>query len=149
MTPVHFQSDFGPARRWQSDMITHFAVSLLSVTDYDTTLSQSDWDEIYSYLANIDMELATLQPRVSHAYDVAFPAHAKDNDPDSPSFHEAITGEYEDEYWEAMDKEIAGLGKCNTWTCIPRSSIGKDYPKGPVLPSTWALKVKHKVDFSF
>ena len=86
-------------------------------------------------MTDIDLELATHQPCISHALDVAFPAKIK-NDPDSPTFHEAITGEYEYEYWEAMDKEIAGLGKRNTWTCIPRSLIGKDYPKGPVLPST-------------
>ena len=86
-------------------------------------------------------ELSTQQPCVSHLFDVALSAKAKD-DPDSPSFHNAITGEYADEYWEAMDKEIEGLSKRNTWTCIPRSSIGKEYPKGPVLPSTWALKIK-------
>ena len=151
--PVRFQPDFGPARQWQSDMISHYALSLLSVSDSDdditsSVFTQSDWNEIYSCLADMDLELATHQPCISHALDVAFPAKIK-NDPDSPTFHEAITGEYEYEYWEAMDKEIAGLGKCNTWTCIPRSSIGKDYPKGPVLPSTWALKVKCKVDFSF
>ena len=96
----------------------------------------------------MDLELATHQPCVSHALDVAFLAKIK-NDSNSLLFQEAITGEFEDEYWEAMDKEIAGLGKCNTWICIPRSSIGRDYPKEPVLPSTWALRVKCKVNFSF
>ena len=129
-------------------MVSHYAVSLLSITDHDAVFSQSDWDEIYGYLADMNLELAIQQPCVSHALDVAFPAKTN-NDPDSPMFQEAITGEYENEYWEAMDKEIAGLDKRNTWTSIPRSSIGKEYPKGPVLPSTWALKIKRKVDFSF
>ena len=111
--PVRFQPDFGPARQWQSDIISHFAVSLLfaSDSDDDTTSSvftQSDWNEIYSVLADMDLELAFHQLCVSHALDVAFSAKIK-NDFDSPSFQEAITEEFEDEYWEAIDKEIAGL----------------------------------------
>ena len=94
-------------------MISHFAVSLFTASDSDDdTISsvflQSDWNEIYSCLADMDLELATHQPCVRHALDVAFPAKIK-NDPDSPSFQEAITGEFEDEYWKAMDQEIAGL----------------------------------------
>ena len=112
--PVRVQPDFGPARQWQSDIISHFAVSLLSASDSDddttsSVLTQFDWNEIYSCLADMDLELVTHQPCISHALDVALPAKIK-NDPDSPTFHDAITGEYEDEYWEAMDKEIAGLG---------------------------------------
>ena len=80
-------------------MISHFAFCLLSVTEDDSpnisVFSQSDWNDIYSCLADIDLELATCQPCVSHALDIAFPAKVK-NDPDSPTFQEAITGEYED-----------------------------------------------------
>ena len=88
-------------------MISHYAFCLLSAVQDDSThdsiFTQSDWSEINSYLADMDLELATHQPCVSHALDIAFPAKVK-NDPDSPTFHEAITGEYEDEYWQAMDK---------------------------------------------
>ena len=129
-------------------MVSHFANFIFEASFDSKTFNDDDWDEIYSCLVDIDMELMTKGPCVSHAHDVSFSAKAK-NDPDSPMFHEAITGEHADDYWIVMDKEIKGLGKRNTWTCIPRSLIGKDHPQGPVLPSTWALKVKHKVDFSF
>jgi hypothetical protein len=128
-------------------MVSHLATTL-QASDDDKAMDQDDWEEIYSCLADMDMEMTIRSPSVTHQLDMAFSAKAK-NDPDSSSFHEAITGEYEQEYWDAMDKEVVGLGKRNTWICIPRSSIGKDYPQGPVLPSTWVLKVKRKADFSF
>ena len=69
---------------------------------------------------------------VCYALDDAFSAKLM-NDSDYPTFQEAITGKYEDElklkYWESMGKKIAALGKCNTWTCIPKSLIRKNIPK--------------------
>ena len=85
-------------------------MSLTSEDDDFIHLSHSDLNEMYSYLADMDCEISTQQPSVSHLFDVALSAKVKD-DPDSPSFHDAITGEYADEYWEAMDKEIEGLSK--------------------------------------
>ena len=83
----------------------------------------------------------------------AYAAKAKFNDPDQPSYHQAMNGEHASEYVEAMKKEIKQLCRQNTWTVIPRvdiplakhSTTGK-LEKHSVLKGTWAFKLKRLPD---
>jgi len=64
-------------------------------------------------------------------------------DPDLPSVREALSGEYAEEFWKAMETEIKSLEALNTWQLVPRSSM----PKGArAIPSTWAFRVKRYPD---
>ena len=78
----------------------------------------------------------------------AYAAKFKVNDPDNPSFNEALTGQYAAEFSAAMIKEIKTLIAINTWTPIPRTKVPltKDGQKRPILPGTWAFKIKRLPD---
>ena len=55
-------------------------------------------------------------------------------DPDLPSLTESITGPYAEQFWTAMDAEIANLESKGTWTVVHRSSM----PAGTkTIPGTW------------
>ena len=75
-------------------------------------------------------------------------AASKNKDEDSPSYVEAMTGPHEEQFREAMNKEIEGLVKRKTWDLVPKDSIGKENPEGELLPTTWVFKVKRHTDYS-
>ena len=61
----------------------------------------------------------------------------KSKDPDLPSLHESLTGPHAEQFWEAMDKEIASLEGKGTWEVVDR----KDVPAGiRVIPGTWCQR---------
>ena len=61
------------------------------------------------------------------------------HDPDTPDFHEAMSGPHREEFVEAMENEIKELEAHNTWTVVSRSLL----PEGANAPaSTWAFKIK-------
>ena len=59
----------------------------------------------------------------------------KDN-PDSPTFHQAIHGENSEEYVKAMQIEIATLILQHTWDSVPRTATLN------VLNGRWVFKLK-------
>ena len=61
-------------------------------------------------------------------------------DPDQPSFHQAINGEFAEQYLEAMKIEVSALLQQKTWTMRPRGEAAN------VLKSTWAFKLKRLPD---
>ena len=61
-------------------------------------------------------------------------------DPDSPTFHQAMHGEFAEEYIKAMQLEIATLVQQNTWIAVPRT------PGLNVLKGTWVFKLKRLPD---
>ena len=63
------------------------------------------------------------------------------NDADLPNYHEAMTGEHSEEFKKAMDSELEGLIKRNTWSLVPRGNH-------KVIPGTWAFRIKRKPDGS-
>ena len=75
-------------------------------------------------------------------------ASKKHKDEDIPDFAQAMTGPHEEEFREAMKKEIEGLVKRRTWDLVPKDSIGKENPQGELLPVTWAFKIKRFTDHS-
>jgi hypothetical protein len=59
---------------------------------------------------------------------------------DNPRWHEAMSGEFAEEFWEAMKTEIATLEGMESWEVVDRTNDMN------VLPSTWAFKIKRYPD---
>jgi len=51
---------------------------------------------------------------------------AKRNDPEMPSFNEAVRVETAEQYLEAMKKEISSLIMQKTWKTVPRSEANNN-----------------------
>ena len=81
-----------------------------SFEDYE--LSDQEWDEILSLMCELDFELLHKQPPSTYSDAVALAA-AK-NDPDTPTFKEALSGDNREDFREAMVKEVSALKKRNT-----------------------------------
>ena len=60
-------------------------------------------------------------------------------DPDLPSLKESLTGPHSEEFWKAMDAEIASLESKDTWEVVDRSSMP---PGTKAVPGTWAQRIK-------
>ena len=72
-------------------------------------------------------------------------AKKKTKDPDLPSLRESLSSSNAEEWWKAMDKEIASLEEKGTWTVVDRS----DVPTGcEVIPATWVQRIKRHPDGS-
>jgi hypothetical protein len=83
-------------------------------------------------------ELESFEPFFT---DWALKASAKKRgqDPDQPTYEQAMTGEHRFEFTEAMMKEIRALEKKETWHGVLTSTI----PAGAqVVPLTWVFKIK-------
>ncbi|MGH3054234.1 MAG: reverse transcriptase domain-containing protein, partial [Gaiellaceae bacterium] len=65
---------------------------------------------------------------------------SKPRSEDTPLYHEAMRGQYKEDFLQAMQNEIDELTKQKTWDIVPRPS---DHT---VLPGTWAYKVKRYPD---
>ena len=76
---------------------------------------------------------------------MAMKAKKKTKDPDLPSLQESLMSPQAEEWWKAMDKEIASLEDKGTWTIVDRSSV----PQGcEVIPATWVQRIKRHPDGS-
>jgi hypothetical protein len=61
-------------------------------------------------------------------------------DPDYPTYAEAMSGPFKDEFQTASKKEISELERKNTWVKVDRSSV----PKGTdIIRTTWAFRITH------
>ena len=80
-------------------------------------------------------ELDITDPRVFNAKFAK-----RGTDPDSPTFHHALSGLEADKYIEAMEEEIADLKRMNTWILVDRHLMMK------VLKGTWAFNLKRTPD---
>lgn len=70
----------------------------------------------------------------------------KQDDPDLPSYRDAMAGEHREQFQEAMTAEIEQLEEHKTWNVMKKSAV----PKGAnVLPTTWVLRVKRYPDGRF
>ena len=67
-------------------------------------------------------------------------------DPDLPTLKESLTGPHAEEFWKAMEAEIAGLESQKTWKIVERSEmpegmkavpryLGPTYQEAPKRPS--------------
>ena len=110
----------------------------------DPTLSH--YQATLAYQAECETDFDTSELNISDPR--AYAARSRLNDPDSPSYYEALTGEDAHHYERAMEKEITELLKQNTWKSVPRAAVpkGKDGKKRRVLKGTWVFKLKRLPD---
>lgn len=60
-------------------------------------------------------------------------------DPDSPTYEQAMTGEHRAEFVKAMTKEIRELEEKDTWDGVDASTVPADTQS---VPLTWVFKIK-------
>jgi hypothetical protein len=80
----------------------------------------------------------------------AYAEKSRLHDPDTPTYHEALTGVHAHKYEEAMKIEIRQLIKQSAWRPILRSKVPttSDGKRRSVLRGTWAFKLKRLPDGS-
>ena len=76
------------------------------------------------------------EPRV---YNAKF--NNKKVDPDTPTFHQAMSGEESDKYIEALKEEGTNLKHMNSWVLVDREAHMR------VLKCTWAFMLKLTPNF--
>lgn len=140
--PILYDPGVGPAREWKSTYVANLATTLEK-----GVWTARDWEDITDYLIEIDAEHTVTSPCMGQ--ETSFTANAakkrKLNDPDTPNYFEAMSGESAFEYYTEMQNEINNLEKRQTWTVVPRSEAGDE----PVVPGTWAFKRKRYPDGRF
>ncbi len=78
---------------------------------------------------------------MNYVHPLFLKAHSAARKLDNPSWKEATRGKFADEYWKAMELEIATLEALGAWEVLEYDS--KTMPN--VIQSTWAFKCKHLV----
>ena len=109
-SPQRYNPGFGSAREWNNDDVASI-VYMIQDRDLDSNV---DTDDILSLLAEWDAEDCMDIPSTFHlreSYDLKTQSH----DSDTPSYMEALSGENLEEYLKAMDDEIKGLMRGETW----------------------------------
>jgi len=64
-------------------------------------------------------------------------------DPDLPTLKESLTGPHSEQFWTAMDTEMASLEGKGTWKITDRSSLP---PGTKPVPGTWVQRIKRLPD---
>ena len=110
--------------------------------------SRTEYESTLAYMADVSTDFDTKEYNCNDPR--AYAAKHKLNDPDMPSYSDAVTGKFATEYIEAMKKEIQQLIKQKTWTPLYRREVpsADDGSRRPVLRGTWAFKLKRYPDGS-
>ena len=103
----------------------------------------NDLDEYGTALAyqaelQTDMDTGEVDITDPRVYNAKFAKRGMD--PDSPTFHQAMSGSEANHYIEAMKEEITNLKRMKTWILVDRE------PHMKVLKGTWAFKLKRTPD---
>eukprot|EP00957_Ditylum_brightwellii_P165715 12615597-Ditylum_brightwellii.AAC.1 len=106
-SPTWYTSRFEPASEW----VANHAQTLFSAIK-DSDFSFEDWEEIKALMCELGTEIMHQHPSSTYQDFVALAASK--NDPDTPSFKEALSGDYASEFKTAIKKEIEALQKRNT-----------------------------------
>ena len=111
-----------------------FLASVQEMDNYD------EYNAALLYQAELETDMTTFESEITdpRVYNAKF--CRKQLDPDSPTFHEAMSGLEADKYIEAMKEEILNLKRMNTWILVDRE------PHMKVLKGTWAFKLKRTPD---
>mmetsp|Transcript_26179 Transcript_26179/g.37213 ORF Transcript_26179/g.37213 Transcript_26179/m.37213 type:complete len:230 (+) Transcript_26179:1427-2116(+) len=106
------------------------------------TLYQSESEQHLSYLATLhsDFDSGVIDVQDPCVY-VTF--KCKQQDPDLPSYHEAMNSDHQDEYRDAMKLEIKNLIINKTWTLVEHPPAGTN-----VLKGIWVFKLKRLPDLT-
>lgn len=142
-SPVRYEPDMGPAREWKSNYVANLATMLEK-----GVWTSPQWDNITDYLIDLDAEYTVTAPFSEHLpeqFAANLAKKRKHDDPDTPNYFKAMSGESAHEYWIAMQDEITSLEKRKTWNVVPRSKAGTQQ----VVPGTWAFKRKRYPDGRF
>ena len=107
-----------------------FLASVQEMDNYD------NYHAALLYQAELETDMTTFESEITdpRVYNAKF--CRKQIDPDTPTFHEAMSGLEADKYIEAMKEEIMNLKRMNTWIMVDRE------PRMKVLKGTWAFKLK-------
>jgi hypothetical protein len=91
-----------------------------------------------------DLDTGDINYYDAHAY----VAKLKKNDPDNPSYTEAMSGDDAEFYITAMQQEILALLRQRTWTRVAREEVppNPDGTARKILKGTWAFKLKRLPD---
>ena len=110
--------------------------------------SQSYTESQLAYQADILTDLKTGEINCTDPR--AYAAKSRLHDPDTPTYHEALTGVHAHKYEEAMKIEIRQLIKQSAWRPILRSKVPttSDGKRRSILRGTWAFKLKRLPDGS-
>ena len=110
--------------------------------------SRTDQEATLAYMADLSTDFNTGDTNCSDPR--AFAAKHKLNDPDMPSYTNAVTGEHAIEYIAAMKNEIKQLIKQKTWSPLYRKNVppSKNGQRRPILKGTWVFKLKRYPDGS-
>ena len=100
-----------------------------------------EYHAVSLYQVELETDMTTFEseiidPRVYYAKFCEKQIH-----PDSPTFHEAMSGLEADKFIETMKEEIMNLKKMNTWILVDQE------PHMKVLKGTWAFKLKRTPDW--
>jgi hypothetical protein len=79
---------------------------------------------------------------VSYVHPLFLKAHLAASKEDNPNWKQATRGKFADEYWKAMELEIATLEAINAWEVLEYDSETMQN----FIPSTWAFKCKQLPD---
>ena len=100
----------------------------------------SKYSTVLAYQAELQIDMLTYETDIIDptVYIVKFSKRGMD--PDSPTFHQSLSGLGIDKYTEAMKEENINLKCMNTWILVVRE------PHMLVLKVTWAFKLKRTPD---
>ena len=84
--------------------------------------------------------MATFESNITDPRVYAAKYAKKQADPDTPTFHQAMSGDDADKYIEAMKEEVTNLQRMKTWEVVERQ------PNVKVLKGTWAFRLKRTPD---
>ena len=108
--------------------------------DYDRN---ADTDEILSLLAERDAEYCMNMLSKFHIREF-YVLKYQGNDPDTPTYMEALLSENAKEYLNAMDDKIQSFMRRETWEIVSRKSVADQN----VIPRTWYFKCKRENDWT-
>eukprot|EP00957_Ditylum_brightwellii_P052157 3954582-Ditylum_brightwellii.AAC.1 len=87
-------------------------------------LLEEEWTDIQAMIASLDAGNSFIHPKTHHMTDIALAAVK--NDPDTPNLVEALSGESEPHFREAMSNEVKAIKARKTWTLIHKKHLPKN-----------------------
>ena len=124
--------------------------SLIATSDVQVLAAEvvnSGSEAVYHAYKAYDTVTSTFDDHLDYtAYQAATSARfkKKGQDPDFPTYNQAMATPEVDQWREAMDKEIKTLIEMGTWTMVTRESVTQAGRR--VIPTTWAFRLKRKPD---